>query len=158
MNAKPATIAMNATIDFATHADLEAMADLLCELFTLESDFRPERDKQLRGLRLILDNKQIGRLFVLRVEGEVAGMANALITISTAEGGPVLLLEDVIVKAGFRGRQFGRRLVEHVLDWARANGMPRVTLLADKDNSPALAFYERLGFAPSAMKVLRKAS
>ena len=156
MNAKPATIAMNATIDFATHADLEAMADLLSELFALESDFRPERDKQLRGLRLILDTPPIGRLFVLRVEGEVAGMANALITVSTAEGGPVLLLEDVIVKAGFRGRQFGRRLVEHVLDWARANGMPRVTLLADKDNSPALAFYERLGFAPSAMKVLRK--
>ncbi len=157
MNAKPATIAMNATIDFATHTDLEAMANLLSELFTLECDFRPERDKQLRGLRLILDNKQIGRLFVLRVEGEVAGMANALITVSTAEGGPVLLLEDVIVKAGFRGRQFGRRLVEHVLDWARANGMPRVTLLADKDNAPALAFYARLGFAPSAMKVLRKA-
>ena len=151
------SITMNASIDFATHADIEAMADLLTELFTLESDFQPERDKQLRGLRLVLDNPQIGRLFVLRVEGEVAGMANALITISTAEGGPVLLLEDVIVKAGFRGRQFGRSLVEHVLDWARSNGMPRVTLLADKDNSPALAFYERLGFAPSAMKVLRKA-
>ena len=145
------------TVDFATAADLEAMADLLAELFTLESDFSPERDKQLRGLRLILENPQLGRLFVLRAGDQVAGMANALLTISTAEGCPVLLLEDVIVKAGFRGRQFGRRLVEHVLDWARANGMPRVTLLADKDNSPALAFYERLGFAPSAMKVLRKA-
>ncbi len=151
------SIAMNASTDFATHADIEAMADLLTELFTLESDFQPERDKQLRGLHLILDNPQIGRLFVLRVEGEVAAMANALITVSTAEGGPVLLLEDVIVKARFRGCQLGRRLVEHVLDWARANGMPRVTLLADKDNAPALAFYEHLGFAPSAMKVLRRA-
>ena len=148
---------MNATIDFATNADLEAMADLLFELFTLESDFKPEREKQLRGLRLILDNPQIGHLFVLRVEGEVAGMANALITVSTAEGCPVLLLEDVIVKARFRGHRFGRRLVEHVLGWAHTNGMPRVTLLADKDNAPALAFYQRLGFAPSAMKVLRRA-
>lgn len=149
---------MNATIDFATNADLEAMADLLFELFTLESDFRPEREKQLRGLRLILDNPQIGHLFVLRVEGELAGMANALITVSTAEGCPVLLLEDVIVKARFRGRRLGRRLVEHVLDWAHTNGMPRVTLLADKDNAPALVFYERLGFVPSAMTVLRRAT
>jgi len=147
---------MKTSIDFATPADLEAMADLLAELFTLESDFQPERDKQLRGLRLILENPQIGRLFVLRVDDQVAGMANALITISTAEGGPVLLLEDVIVKAKFRGLKFGRRLGEHVLDWARDNGMPRVTLLADKDNSPALAFYERLGFERSAMRVLRK--
>jgi GNAT superfamily N-acetyltransferase len=147
---------MKISIDFAAINDLDAMADLLAELFTLESDFRPEREKQLRGLRLILDNPQIGRLFVLRVGDEIAGMANALITVSTAEGCPVLLLEDVIVKAAFRGRKLGRRLVEHILAWAANAGMPRVTLLADKDNVPALAFYERLGFAPSAMQVLRK--
>ena len=147
---------MNATVDFATPADLEAMADLLAELFTLESDFQPVREKQLRGLRLILENPSIGQLFVLRIDDEVAGMANALITISTAEGCPVLLLEDVIVKARFRGLKLGRRLVEHILNWARANGMPRVTLLADKDNLPALAFYEYLGFEPSAMRVLRR--
>jgi len=147
---------MNISIDFATAADLETLADLLAELFTLESDFWPERDKQLRGLQLILDNPQIGQLFVLRVNQEIAGMANALITVSTAEGCFVLLLEDVIVKAAFRGQKLGRRLVEHVLDWAAAEGMPRVTLLADRDNAPALAFYDRLGFAPSAMRVLRK--
>ncbi len=63
---------MNATVDFATAADLETMADLLAELFTLESDFQPEREKQLRGLRLILEIPQIGRLFVLRVGDEIA--------------------------------------------------------------------------------------
>lgn len=148
---------MKTTIDFATAADLDAMADLLYELFTLESDFQPEREKQLRGLRLILDDPQIGRLFVVRVDGEIAGMANALITVSTAEGCRVLILEDVIVRAKFRGQQLGRRLIEHILDWARASGLPRVTLLADKDNAGALAFYEKLGFERSAMTVLRKA-
>lgn len=148
---------MTTTIDFATEADLEALANLLAELFTLESDFRPEREKQIRGLRLILDNPQIGRLFVLRVDQVIAGMANALITISTAEGRQVVLLEDVIISADYRGQHYGRGLVEHVLEWAAANGMPRVTLLADKDNVPALAFYDRLGFTPSAMRVLRKA-
>lgn len=147
---------MNIDVHFATAADLDAMADLLAELFTLESDFRPERDKQLHGLRLILENSQIGRLFVLRDGGVVVGMANALITISTAEGRPVLLLEDVIVKAAYRGRGLGRRLAEHVLAWAADAGMTRVTLLADQDNAPALAYYARLGFAPSAMKVLRR--
>jgi hypothetical protein len=34
---------METHIDFATTDDLEAMADLLAELFTLESDFKPER-------------------------------------------------------------------------------------------------------------------
>lgn len=140
----------------ATRADLPALADLLAELFSLESDFRPERDKQLAGLALIFDQPAMGRLFVLRVGGEVAGMANALITVSTAEGGRVLLLEDVIVSARQRGLGLGRRLVEHVCDWARTEGLTRVTLLADRDNAPALGFYERLGFQPSAMRVLRR--
>lgn len=143
-------------VDLASPSDLPVLADLLAEVFSLESDFVPDRDRQLAGLRLILDNPALGRLFVLRDGAETVGMANALITVSTAEGGRVLLLEDVIVRRGHRGGGAGRLLVEHVLAWARSQGMSRVTLLADRANGPALAFYERLGFQPSAMTVLRK--
>ncbi|MCK9200298.1 MAG: GNAT family N-acetyltransferase [Gallionella sp.] len=146
----------NISIDFAVGDDLPQLADLLAELFSLESDFQPERDKQLRGLQLILDNPALGRLFVLRVDGKVAGMANALVTVSTAEGGRVLLLEDVIVSSEHRGGGLGRRLVEHVLDWAKEQGMTRVTLLADRDNHAALDFYRKLGFETSHMTALRK--
>ena len=91
-----------------------------------------------------------------RVAGRVVGMANALISISTAEGGPVLILEDVILAAGHRGNGHGRQLVEHALRWAASEGMSRVTLLADRDNAAALAFYQRLGFGESAMVVRRR--
>ena len=77
---------MNATIDFATADDLESMADLLAELFTLESDFRPDRDKQLAGLYTILDNPAVGQLFVLRIDGAVVGSKAAA---STARRWPV---------------------------------------------------------------------
>jgi GNAT superfamily N-acetyltransferase len=66
------------------------------------------------------------------------------------------LLEDVIVRRERRGDGLGRRLVEHALAWAAAEDMTRVTLLADAGNAPALAFYARLGFTPSAMRVLRR--
>ena len=147
---------MTIRIDFATTDDLTQLVELLAELFTLESDFRPEREKQLRGLRSIIDEPALGRLFVLRIAGKVAGMANALITVSTAEGGRVLLLEDVIVRREHRGGGLGRRMVEHVLDWARGQGMTRVTLLADRDNHAALDFYRKLGLEHSNMTVLRK--
>jgi GNAT superfamily N-acetyltransferase len=143
-------------ISVATADDLPRLADLLAELFTLETDFHPERDKQLRGLQLILDNPALGKLFVMHIDGKVAGMANALITISTAEGGRVLLLEDVIVHKEYRGGGFGRKLVEHVMVWAREQGMKRITLLADRDNRAALDFYRKLGFELSHMSVLRK--
>jgi GNAT superfamily N-acetyltransferase len=143
-------------INFASAVDLPQLADLLAELFSLESDFSPDRDKQLRGLRLILDTPLLGQLFVLRVGGKVAGMANALITVSTAEGERVLLLEDVIVCSEYRGGGLGRKLLEHVLAWARKQGIARVTLLADQNNQAALGFYDKLGFEHSQMTVLRK--
>jgi len=140
----------------AEHSDLDQLADLLAELFALESDFCPDREKQLRGLRLILDNPALGRLFVLRDQGRVAGMANVLITVSTAEGCRVAVLEDVIVRGGYRGKGLGRQLVEHVFAWAKTGGMTRVTLLADRDNRAALGFYRKLGFDHSHMVVLRR--
>lgn len=143
-------------IDFAQPADLEPMTRLLGELFAQEADFRPDPERQRRGLKLILDNPALGRLFVLKVNGEVAGMANGLVTVSTAEGAAAMILEDVIVGAPWRGRGLGRRLIEHVIDWARQAGMARVTLLTDADNYRAQATYGRLGFSLSAMRVMRR--
>lgn len=147
---------MNIEIDFANAGDLPQLADLLAELFTQESDFCPDRDRQLRGLHLILENPALGRLFVLRDQEKVLGMANALITVSTAEGARVLLLEDVIVRAEHRGRGLGKRLVGHVLSWAKVQGLTRVTLLADHDNTAAHHFYRKLGFDDSGMRVMRR--
>jgi GNAT superfamily N-acetyltransferase len=147
---------MTTEITFATDNDLLQLARLLGELFTLESDFQPDAAKQMRGLRTILHDPEIGRLFVLRVDGQVAGMASALFTISTAEGWRVMVLEDVIVSRDYRGKGYGRQLVEHVLAWAKGQSLTRVTLLADRDNQAALDFYRKLGFETSHMTVLRK--
>ncbi|MBL8482838.1 MAG: GNAT family N-acetyltransferase [Rhodocyclaceae bacterium] len=148
---------MDVNIEFAGGADIPAMAALLQELFAREADFQPDLAKQCAGLRLILDQPERGRLFVLRAEGRVIGMANALTLVSTAEGAPVLLLEDLILAAEWRGRGLGRRLVEHICAWAAAQGMTRVTLLTGHDNHAAQAFYAAAGFRPSAMRVMRRA-
>lgn len=147
---------MEIEISQAEYRDLDQLADLLAELFTLENDFCPDREKQLHGLRLILDNPSLGRLFVLRDQDRVAGMANMLITVSTAEGCRVAVLEDVIIGNEYRGKGLGRLLVEHVLARAKTDGMTRITLLADRDNKAAMGFYRKLGFEHSQMVVLRR--
>ena len=51
-------------IEQATLEDLPQLVDLLHELFTFEGDFVPNRGKQMRGLRLILEQPNRGRIFV----------------------------------------------------------------------------------------------
>src|SRR5271163_1849090 len=97
----------NVAIEPATLEDLPQLTELLFELFTLEGDFKPDRTKHMRGLRLILEQPSRGRIFVIRLDGRILGMINLLFTISTAEGGFVLLMEDVIVHHDHRHRGFG---------------------------------------------------
>src|SRR5215210_3109409 len=142
-------------IEQATLEDLPQLTDLLFDLFTQEADFRPDRAKQMRGLRLILEQPNRGRIFVLRQNGVIFGMINLLFTISTAEGGFVILLEDVIVHRDFRGRGFGEKLLRHTIDYAKKKDFLRITLLTDRLNEEGQRFFRERGFYESKMIPMR---
>jgi ribosomal protein S18 acetylase RimI-like enzyme len=142
-------------IEPATAADVPQLADLLAVLFTQEAEFSAAGEKQARGLRLIIDHPDRGRIFVARVADNVAGMVSLLFTVSTAEGAPACWLEDMVVHPDQRGKGLGTRLLRHAVDYARANGFARITLLTDRTNDRAIRFYQRQGFRPSPMIPLR---
>src|SRR6266567_4493695 len=113
-------------IEPATAEDLDELSDLLGELFSEESDFRPNKEKQLRGLRLIFEQPNRGRVFVLRRDHSIVGMINLLFTISTAEGGFVILLEDLVIHKSFRDHGYGSQLLEYAIDFARKKNFLRI--------------------------------
>jgi GNAT superfamily N-acetyltransferase len=131
------------------------MVDLLGYLFKQEKDFSPSTVKQRRAVELILAQPSMGRLFVLTRGTEVLGMVSLLFTISTAEGGKAAWLEDLVVRPDQRCRGLGTRLLRAAVDWARKEGITRITLLTDSDNLHARGLYLRHGFSPSAMQPLR---
>lgn len=141
-------------IEPATLDDLEELTELLGDLFEQEEDFTPNRDKQLRGLRLILEQPSRGRMFVLRSHDRIIGMINLLITISTAEGGFVLLLEDLVIRRQHRGQGYGSQLLQHAIAFARQKNFLRITLLTDRP-SESRRFYLKHGFVESGMVPMR---
>ena len=145
----------NIVIEPATEADLDELSELLGELFAQESDFRPDKDKQLRGLRLIFEQPSRGRVFVLRREGAIVGMLNLLFTISTAEGGFVILLEDLVVHKRYQGKGYGSKLLQYAIDFAKQKNFLRITLLTDRPENVAQAFFRKHGFLESSMIPMR---
>ena len=142
-------------IEPATLDDLPQLTELLFDLFTLEGDFKPDRTKHMRGLRLILEQPSRGRVFVIRQDGQIHAMINLLFTISTAEGGFVLLLEDLIVHRDHRHRGFGDMLLAYSIQFAREKNFLRITLLTDRANDEAQKFFKTHGFLDSKMIPLR---
>ncbi|QJD29025.1 GNAT family N-acetyltransferase [Methylococcus geothermalis] len=146
---------MDIMIRPAETRDIEAMAELLGALFSIEADFAFDRDRQRQGLALLIGSGA-DRVLVAESDGRVVGMCSVQTLISTAEGGRVGLVEDMVVAPEVRGKGIGRRLLGEIERWAADAGLTRLQLLADRTNEPALTFYDRLGWERTALVGLRK--
>ena len=65
-------------IEPATIEDLPQLVELLVALFSEEADFDPNKAKQEHGLRMILEQPNRGRIFVLRTDHQVAALSAQL--------------------------------------------------------------------------------
>lgn len=139
----------------ANASDIPALCELLGILFSQETDFKPDREAQSRGLARIISSPEVGLIVVARQDSQVVGMVNLLYTVSTALGDRVALLEDMVVSPDVRGAGVGSRLLEQAIQFARLNGCKRITLLTDRTNESAQRFYRKHGFDFSAMIPLR---
>lgn len=142
-------------IEVATAADIPALSDLLSVLFAQEVEFTPDEKAQQKGLAAIINHPEIGSIVVARQQGQVIGMVNLLFTISTALGGKVALLEDMLVSPAGRGAGVGAKLLAEAIAFARAQDCKRITLLTDRSNESAQRFYARQGFMESSMLPMR---
>jgi GNAT superfamily N-acetyltransferase len=140
----------------ASTTDLPILVRLLEQLFSLEADFAPNAEAQRLGLALMLSDPRTRIVLVAEREGAVIGMVTGQLTVSTAEGGLSVLVEDMVVEAAHRGTGVGNALLGAVEEWARARGATRLQLLADRENAPALAFYDRAGWRSTQLVCLRR--
>jgi GNAT superfamily N-acetyltransferase len=139
----------------ATLDDIPQLNELLTLLFTQESDFQPDMALQSAGLRQIIEEPGVGRILVLRDSDSIIAMVNLLFTVSTARGGRVAILEDMVVSPGARGGGVGSTLLRGAISFAQTAGCSRITLLTDRTNAPAIRFYHHHGFESSEMIPLR---
>jgi len=144
-----------ATIQLATIADIPALADLLTLLFTQEEDFKADAELQKSGLKKIIENAETGDILTLKQEGTIIGMVNLLYTISTALGGRVAILEDMVLHPDHRNKGEGARLLKAAIHLAKEKNCLRITLLTDLTNEKAIKFYQQQGFVKSKMTPLR---
>jgi len=147
---------MEVSIRTARREDLEALVRLLGILFSIEADFRPDAGRQRSGLALMLAEPERRAVFVAETAGAVVGMVTVQIVVSTAEGGPAAIVEDMVVDPGHRFRGTGRRLLAAAVSWAGERGARRLQLLADRENDAALRFYVREGWHFTQLLCLRR--
>ncbi|BBL68019.1 GNAT family N-acetyltransferase [Methanoculleus chikugoensis] len=101
-------------------------------------DLLLEGDEQESMIDVYLDR---GDMFVLYDRDPVS------VCVVTCEGDGVYELKNIATYEEFRGRGYGRRLIEYILDHYR--GRCRTMLVGTGDSPRILRFYERCGFTVS---------
>jgi GNAT superfamily N-acetyltransferase len=142
-------------ITTATTEDIPELCGLLTILFTQEEEFKPDFEKQAKGLEKIIANPDAGCILKAVADGRVIGMVNLLFTISTFTGGRVCILEDMVVTPEYRGTGTGAKILEAAKDKVTEMGCSRITLLTDGSNVRAQKFYKQHGFSQSDMVAMR---
>jgi putative acetyltransferase len=85
-----------------------------------------------------------GAFWVLDADGVIAGTIG-IIPVDTE----MCELRRLYLKAPYRGKGWGTKLVQRVIDWAEEHGFRRIFLWSDVLFEPARHLYMKAGFTPT---------
>jgi GNAT superfamily N-acetyltransferase len=156
---------MEALIREARSPDLGAVMELLRELDEAHIDLEPSllrhfseppRPSEWLLARFSEANEAC---FVAELKREIVGFVwtkwqNAP-NIPAFIQEPTQIVGDLVVRAALRGQGIGRALLERALDWGRIRGIKRVQLTVFDRNREARAFYDKLGFRPLSVVLVK---
>jgi ribosomal protein S18 acetylase RimI-like enzyme len=132
----------------ASQADVPALLGLYAELHP--ADPPPATQSALDVWRAI--EAQQGRMvFVAHSAATVVGTVDCAVLPNLTRGArPFMLVENVVVSAGYRRAGVGSALLDAAVHLARQAGCYKVQLLSRAERDAAHALYESRGFRPVA--------
>lgn len=86
--------------------------------------------------------------YILAVDGVSAGYALVSKTFSREAGGTVWWLEELYILPEYRGKGLGRSYFDFIEKAAAENGVRRLRLEVEPDNTRAAKLYSALGYKP----------
>ena len=128
---------------------LRALADAPTAFAHTHAEISAKSDGYWEDMARNLTEPGRNVMFVAEDEGRAIGMAFGLVP---RERPDVPHLGGMWVDPDARGRDVGRALTTAVLDWAGERGFQRIGLWVTESNAPAVALYERMGFAATARR------
>lgn len=90
-------------------------------------------------------------------EGEIIGSGYAKIITAKPylRCGEYAYLGFMYVKPAFRGRGVNRKIIQHLLHWAKEQGVTEARLEVYEENKAAKKSYEKIGFRPNLLEMRR---
>ncbi len=98
-----------------------------------------------------LETPKLITIFMIEDQGEIVGFTNLMTIYSVWSKGLALIIDDLYIDEGSRGKGLGKQTMEEIENYARSNGYKRLQFQSEETNPKAKAFYTKIGYTPAAM-------
>lgn len=133
----------------ATPADLPFVYECLCDL--------EETTLDQAGFEQVFQTN-VGNPAIHYVVAEAAsvpvGFLSCHLQLLLHHAGPVAEIQELYVLPAWRSQGVGQQLIEHITDMARREGWLSLEVTSNRRRVRTHQFYERMGFAPSHVKLV----
>ena len=130
----------------AVMADFDTAFDFIEKLWTYNSY---DREEIRHAYAEVLADPASFAFFLMDEDGHALGFCHGVFFNTFWLSGQTCYLSSLIVREGERGKGYGRALMDHARDLARARGCKGIVLDSGLPRTGAHAFYEHYGFEKS---------
>lgn len=135
----------NTSFRLATLADADSLLAMIRRFYHIDNyPFSDERKRPV--VEKLLKNPELGEVWFLEKEGQVIGYFFLAFGYSFEFDGRDAFVDEVFIEAPFRGKGFGRQLLEYALQRANELGIKYLHLEVERHNEAGKNLYRSLGF------------
>jgi GNAT superfamily N-acetyltransferase len=139
----------------ADASDAETLLPLVREFYECEHIAFDEADAR-EALRQILSDARLGRVWLIRYGAEAVGYIVLAFGFSLEFKGRDAFVDELFLRADFRGRGLGARALGVAAEACRAEGVRALHLEVERANATAQGVYRRFGFKDHDRYLLTK--
>lgn len=129
----------------ATLAQAAILADMMGEFYA-EDSYGFERKRALSAFRELLNDRKLGQVWLISVEGQPVGYIALAYSFSMEFSGKYGMIEDFYIRKPWRSAGIGRKVLSEVIVYARKKGLKALLLEVSVKKRDVQRFYKSMGF------------
>ncbi|GAB5523026.1 MAG: GNAT family N-acetyltransferase [Roseivirga sp.] len=129
----------------ATPEDIDLLCEMIMEIAAYLGQQSFVKTSKTELLNAGFGENPLFEAIIAEYEGTTAGYVSYTINYSIWLGVSYINIDDVFVKAAFRGKKIGQALMQEIRKLSKEKGIQRVKWEVEKENTAAIRFYEKLG-------------
>jgi ribosomal protein S18 acetylase RimI-like enzyme len=138
-----------------TPSDIPAILEMIKDFYAIDG-YPFDTERSGANLEAFMENESLGRIWLVRSGENVAGYVVLTFCFSFEFGGKTAFIDELYIVKEYRGQGLGRKVIERVLEQAKALGVQAVHLEVETHNHPGIRLYGSLGFKEHKRKLMTK--